>query len=545
MADKYVIAAWRFEQIAPFLDSSLDLASRSKAMRERCSHRVIWPMSDAHERQGRPPKNKPIPRSTIYRWVKLFEKHGYKGLFPKRREDQGQARQPGLEDWIPYAIALLYEQPYRSLTQLEAYLSLEFQDYDIGRSTLNRHLRAHAAYEGIAHLRTGKKSRLRDLYEASHAHECWQLDGKGPFRVYLKGGGSLHVHVLSVLDDFSRAILACVVALAENTEATVKVFKKAVLRWGLADRFQFDRGSAFDSKLFRGGIAQLGVHRNFITSKSPEWDGKVEAYHRSLERWFVKELRAQEVIDLQHLQQLLDAMIALLYNPHHHRSISTSPEKRLAGEISARRVSAEDLTQAFFLSTQAKSHPKTGQVNLPNGSFRVPLPFAGQRLDFRYDPVSAQRAVLLTRDGREIALQPFKTKPLPPARPPRGQEKRGTGQLQKLLDVWQGKERPLAQPGFGLPEVFAHLGSLLERQVPENEREAREILAFYRTHGPLPREPFERACRLTKEALGPGRPLTAYLQDLVRQIEASARDAESKRDDAADDATDDAAEDAS
>jgi transposase InsO family protein len=526
VADSYEIAAWRFEQIAPFLDPSLDPARRRNAMQERCRHRVTWPMSEARRRRGEPPKEKPIARSTLHRWVKAFEKRGYAGLFPKRRQDRGQGRRPGLEDWIPYALGLLYEQPHRSLTQLETYLRLEFSDYDLGRSTLNRHLKAHAAYAGIAHLRTGQKSRLRDLYEANHPHECWQLDGKGPFRVYLKGGGSLHVHVLSVLDDFTRAILACVVALAEDTEATVQVFKKAVLRWGLADRFQFDRGSAFDSQVFRHGIAQLGVHRNYIKPRNPEADGKIEAYHRSLERWFVRELRAQEVVDLDHLQDLLEALIALLYNRHRHRSIRTTPEKRLAGEISSRRVSAEDLAQAFFLSTTATSHRKTGQVKLPNGSFRVPRPYAGQRLDFRYDPVSSDRAVLLTRDGREIDLEAFRVKPLPPAHPPKNEEKCGTGQLQKLLDVWQGKERPLAQPGFGLPEVFAHLGSLLGRTVPEHEREAREILAFYHRHGPLPREPFERACRRTKEALGPGRPLTAYLEDLARQIEADARDEE-------------------
>lgn len=524
MADKYEIAAWRFEQIAPFLDPSLDRASRQAAMRERCRQRVTWPMSPTHEREGRPPKEKPIPRSTLHRWVKLFEKDGYAGLFPKRRQDQGQARRPGLEDWIPYAVALLYEQPHRTLTQLEAYLRVTFADYDLGRSTLDRHLRAHPAYQGIAQLRTGQKSRLRDLYEANHPHECWQLDGKGPFRVHLKNGGTVSVHVISVLDDFSRSILACLVAPAENIEVSVRVFEKAVLRWGLADRFQFDRGSAFDSKAFRHGIAQLGVHRNRVKAKAPEWQGKVESYHRCLQRWFVQELRAQEVVDLEHLQQLLEALVALLYNRHHHRAIGTTPEQRLAGQISARRVSAEDLARAFFLSAEATSHSKTGQVDLPNGSFRVPLAFAGHRHDFRYDPVSADRAVLLTRDGREIDLKPFQKKPLPSAHPPRNEEKRGTGQLQKLLDVWQGKERPLAQPGFGLPEVFAHLGTLLGRLVPEHEREAREILAFYRTYGPLPREPFARACRRTQEALGSGRPLAAYLQDLQRQVEADRRD---------------------
>ena len=280
MADEYEIAAWRFEQIAPFIDPSLDRASRREALRARCRHCVAWPMSETRRRQGEAPKTEPIPRSTLHRWAKAFEEHGYQGLFPKRRKDRGRARCAGLEIWIPYGIALLYEQPDRSLTQLDVYLRAEFPDYDLGRSTLDRHLRAHPAYGGIARLRSGKKSRLRSLYEANHPHECWQLDGKGPFRVHLKDGGSVSVHVLSVLDDYSRAILACVVALAENIEATIRVFQKAVLRWGLADRFQFDRGSAFDSKVFRHGIGQVGVHRNYVKAKSPEWQGLCAAQHR-------------------------------------------------------------------------------------------------------------------------------------------------------------------------------------------------------------------------------------------------------------------------
>jgi len=534
MADKYEIAAWRFEQIAPFLDAAMDVATRREAIRERCRHPVLWPLSRAKEKRGETPKNQPIPRNTLRRWLKAYTKDGFAGLYPKRRQDREQPRTPGLGIWIPYALGLLYEQPDRSLTQLEIYLQTEFKDYDIGRSTLNRHLLAHPAYSGIQALRSGKPTRLRGLYEASRPHECWQLDGKGPFRVHLKNGGVVSVHVLSVIDDFSRHLLASVVAYEEDTEATVRVFEKAVLRWGLADRFQFDRGSAFDSKLFRGGIAQLGVHRNFIKARSPEYDGKVEAYNRCLNRWFVKELKAQEVVDLEHLQQLLDAMVALLYNRHHHRSIGMTPEQRLAGALSSRRVSPEDLSQAFLISIQAKSHPKTGQVDLPNGSFRVPLPYAGGRCGFRYDPISPLRAVLLTPGGEEIDLEPFRIRPLPSATRT-DEERRGTGQLQKLLDLWQGKERPNAQPGFGLPEVFAHLGALLGRTVPEHEREAREILAFYRVHGPLPREPFERACRRTKAALGTGRPLRAYLEDLKRQIEAQARDAENDPEDETED----------
>lgn len=516
MSDPYEIAAWRFEQIAPLIDASLAPSQRRAALRERTRKALEWPGGEARTRRGQAPIKKPIPKSTLYRWLKAFREHGYLGLVPQPRRDRGHARRAGTAAWVGYAIGLLYEQPERSLTQLEVYLQLEFEDYQLSRSSLGRHLRAHPAFAGVEKLRRGNKSKLRGLYEAQHPHEGWQLDGKGPFPVRLTNGTRVAVHVLTILDDYSRDALGSVVALSESSHAAIRVFETTAAKWGLADRFQFDPGCAFESKAFRHGLAQLGIHRNAVKARSPEWQGKIEAYHRCLTRWFVHELAAQEVVDLDHLQQLLEAMVECLYNRHHHRELATTPEKRLAGRLSPRRVSQHDLERAFYAPTTAKSHPKTGEVRLPSGRFRVPSSYAGQRARFLYHPVHAHRAVLLTGEGRELELHPFAKQPLSAVKP--RTQAHGTGQLQKLLDRWRGQQRPNAQPGFGLPEIFAELASLLARPVPDSEREARTVLAFYRQHGPLPREPFRTACKRTQRALGQGRPLSAYLEHLERLI---------------------------
>lgn len=514
MPDPYEIATWRFEQIAPLIDPSLSRARRRAALRERVARRGARSTRDGAKDSK---TTKPVSRSTLFRWLAAYREHGYVGLLPKARGDRGLVRRAGTKAWVAYAIWLLYEQPDRSLSLLEVYLRVEFEGYTLARTTLRRHLRMHPAFAGIKALRSGKKSRLRDLYEADHPHECWQLDGKGPFPVRLMDGRRVHVHVLSIIDDHSRFVLAAVVATAEDVAASIAVFTKAVAKWGLADRFQYDRGSAFDSHAFRQGLACVGVHRNHVKRRSPEWQGKVEAYHRCLGQWFVVELRAQQVVDLEHLQQLLEAMLALVYNRHHHREIGATPEQKLANRIAPRRVSEHDLERAFFVATYARSDKKTGEVRLPTGIFRVPSSeYAGLRSRFLYHPTHEGRAVLVTRDGREIELQPFTRKPLSAVKP--RVEKRGTGQLQKLVDLWQGKERPNAQPGFGLPEVFATLGRLLGRDVPSSEREALTVVAFYRRHGPLARDAFVAACARTQARLGTGRPLSAWLDDLERQI---------------------------
>ena len=167
MANPYDVAARRFEHIAFLIDPSLDEAQRQAAWKERTAS---------------------IGRSTLYRWLADYRKLGYEGLLPKPRSDRGNARRAGTKAWIGYAIGLLYEQPSRSLLQLEIYLRAEFVDYSLSRTTLRRHLHAHPAYAGVEKLRSGKKAKLRDLYEANHAHEGWQLDGKGPFTVRFVDG---------------------------------------------------------------------------------------------------------------------------------------------------------------------------------------------------------------------------------------------------------------------------------------------------------------------------------------------------------------------
>jgi transposase InsO family protein len=519
MPDPYTVAAWRYEQIAPLLDPSLDAGARRALLRERIRTPVPWPGAEDRRRRGLAPRTKPVPKSTLYRWLARYQRDGYLGLLPKARHNRGKPRHASTGEWVHYAIALLYEQPQRSLHQLEVYLQLQFDDYALSRSTLGRHLGAHPAYGGIQRLRRGEKTKRRDRYQALYPHEGWQLDGKGPFWVRFVRLGRQPVHVLTILDDFSRYGLAARVAHAESATAAIEVFESAAAKWGLADRFQFDPGSAFESKAFRQGLAQLGVHRNAVKARSPEYQGKIEAYHRALVRWFVIELRAQQVIDLEHLQQLLEAMLALVYNRHYHRELGTTPEKRLAQRLSARRVSLHVIQRAFFVHTTAKTHPKTGEVQLPNARFRVPAPFAGSRQRFAYHPLHPQ-ALLLRTNGHELSLEPFTVKPLaavPPQAP-----RRGAGQLQKLLDRWT--ERPNAEPGFGLPEVFAQLGTLLERALPQSEREAHTVLAFYRAHGPLARTAFTTACARTGAALGTGRPLATYLEDLSRQIRAERAD---------------------
>jgi hypothetical protein len=131
-------------------------------------------------------------------------------------------------------------------------------------------------------------------------------------------------------------------------------------------------------------------------------------------------------------------------------------------------------------------------------------------------------------DVPPLVVDPTSERPLPVERaqvrpedaaPPSPRiERWGAGHLQALYDAWRGQRRPIAEAGFGLPELFALLEAAVGRAVPRSETEAARIHHVYRQIGPLPRRATETALAGIARRLGKGRPLDIYLDEFVRHV---------------------------
>jgi len=499
-------ALWRYEQIEDLLDESLSPHERRALLRRLTRAPVRWPSG----------AERTLSEATLYRWLRRYRARGIEGLKPRLRRDRGRRRRLKRKV-LDRAVTLLREEPRRSLTMLCELLRVELNAV-VSRSTLHRHLQAHPAYPGLRREAKGDLDRrLRRRFQAARGHEIWQGDSKGPFTVRFRGSRlEVQVHVLTIIDDFSRATLASAAVTTPDLRAAVLVLRAAARRWGLPDRFYADRASVFDSKAFRTGLAELGIHRIRSRPRNAAARGKIEAFHRILVMWFLRELRHQVVHDLDHLQRLLTGLLESLYMEHRHRGLRMSPRKALADRLSDRQVSSDRLLDAFLVRTRKKSHPKTGEVDLGKNLFKVPRELAGHHADFAYDPVEPDIAYLEKPDGKRIRLRPAVEKTT--ARPS-PTEKRGEGRLQAIYDHWKGRKLPQAEAGFGLPEIFSLLSKCLGRSVPREEAEARSIQDFYRTKGPLARKATEEALRKILSRLGPDRPLAMYLAALGSKIQ--------------------------
>ena len=510
--DPKQIALWRYELIAEALPPGLTRRERSKILRRISRTPVRWPTGATRR----------ISLATLYRWLRAYEAKGLDGLRPKPRKDKGKPKRRLPAEVVESALRHLEEDPEQPLTFLVAVLRAEFKGVKIPRSTLQRRLRAHPGYERVKRARTQRRRRGR--FVAPEPHQIWQTDAKGPFDVVLASGETIAVHVLSILDDATRAILAALVVLSPDLGAAVSAFVQAALRWGLPERLYADRASIFDSHAFRAGLADLGAHRIWTKSRNAQARGKIEAYHRVLAGWFVRRLIRQQVVDLAHLQQLLDGVIGGIYQKRRHRGIKIPPEDALAGRVSPRTVPPGRLHDAFLQETRKKAHRTTGEVELQDATWLVPDPLRGKRLLFLLDPTQAAPPLVVEPGTerrlpvRRAAVRPEDLEAAPESGLTPEPERWGAGPLQTIYDDWAGQRRPIAEPGFGLPELYTLLAEAAGRVVPTSDREAALVQRFYRQHGPLPRAATEAAFAALAADLGTQRAIKSYLDALAARI---------------------------
>ena len=263
-------ACWRFEQISPLLEPQLTPSERRRMIEEMGRVYVPWPSG----------REAPIPRSTIYRWLKAYQKDGrVESLMRTQRERESKAIEP---EWVQHALALLEEEAKRSLFFLGIQIKHRFGlDQAPSRASLHRALVKEPRYIKLKR-RAGGERKLRRRFVARKPHDIWHADAKGAFMVRFTDGTRLKVLVLTMLDDATRFVLAALVVKSESLAAVVATFRAAAARWGLPVKFYADRGSAYDSDAFRKGLAILGCHRINTKVRNPSAHGKIEAYHRVL-----------------------------------------------------------------------------------------------------------------------------------------------------------------------------------------------------------------------------------------------------------------------
>jgi len=223
-----------------------------------------------------------LPVATYYRWKKNFRLKGMEGLRDTSSANKERVWNKVLteeKDKI-FEIAMLYpEWPSR---QIACWIS-DNCGFTVSESTVYRVLKGKGWIKG----KTDKTFPASKEYmiKTRKPDEQWQTDAT---YLFVKNWG--WYYLISVLDDFSRRILAWRLQVSMDAEAFSEVVeeacKEAKLEYAPIEakevvRLVTDRGAALISKPFGDYLEARGIGHILASPYHPQTNGKIERFHRS------------------------------------------------------------------------------------------------------------------------------------------------------------------------------------------------------------------------------------------------------------------------
>ncbi len=123
-------------------------------------------------------------------------------------------------------------------------------------------------------------------FQASRRHQYWTVDVRY-LDMHQLGGGM--IYVISILENFSRAVLASAVSRSQDLTAYLMVLYGAIRQHGSPEALVSDSGSIFKAKEALRIYAALGIRKEQIDKKQP-WQSYIETHfnvQRRMADWHV------------------------------------------------------------------------------------------------------------------------------------------------------------------------------------------------------------------------------------------------------------------
>ena len=155
--------------------------------------------------------------------------------------------------------------------------------FSVSESTVYRILRREGLVKSPEmQLKAGKEYHGK----TTGPHQMWATDAS-----YFKVIGWVYYYMVTVMDDYSRFIIAHKLQRDMTSDSFIEVVQDAVDRTGMtevpvADRTKLlsDNGSGYVSRAFGDYLRLVGIRHILATPYHPQTNGKLERYHQTIKR---------------------------------------------------------------------------------------------------------------------------------------------------------------------------------------------------------------------------------------------------------------------
>jgi putative transposase len=256
-----------------------------------------------------------VPRSTYYRW--------------RSQQRQGKLGASSQDARIPWnrlssdeearVLATASKDPDLSSRQLAAWIT-DHQGFSVSEATVYRILRrAGRVKSPEMKLLAGKEYHRK----TTGPHQLWATDAS-----YFRVVGWGYYYLVTVMDDYSRFVLAWKLQTDLSTDSLIEVVQLAVAATGMTEVLVEDRtsllrdnGSGYVSRAFRDYLHLVGIHHILASPFHPQTNGKLERYHQSIK---------QEVDQLPYempaaLEQAIAELVDYYNYRRYHKALGNVP----------------------------------------------------------------------------------------------------------------------------------------------------------------------------------------------------------------------------
>ena len=281
-----------------------------------------------------------VPKSTYYRWL------------TREQRCQGLENQPGggLAPWNRLSqpeeqavLTVARRAPELSCRQLAAWIT-DNQGFSVSESTVYRILRREGLVKSPKmQLKAGKEYHRK----TTGPNQMWATDAS-----YFRVVGWGYYYLVTVMDDFSRFILAHKLQEDMTTDSLIEVVQETIDTTGMDDvpvqdrtKLLSDNGSGYVSRAFREYLQQVGIRHILASPFHPQTNGKLERYHRALKT----EVNQVPYEVVQDLEGAIGAFVDFYNHRRYHKALgNVTPANVLQGHREAILARRKEVQKATF-----------------------------------------------------------------------------------------------------------------------------------------------------------------------------------------------------
>jgi putative transposase len=312
-----------------------------------------------------------VSRKRVHAILRRFAQEQFAGL-----EDKSHARTDLRKVNIQtiQEIKKLSENPLLGAYRVSA--ALEQMGIKLSRATCGRYLSINRS---LYHLQMPRRPRPKAEmpFRAERRHHIWSVDIR-----YLdmhRLSGVEVVYCISILENFSRAILASAISVRQDTEAFFAVFYAAVRKYGVPEILVSDNGSVFISHDTRRVCAQLGIEKKEIKKGRP-YQNYIEAafgVQRRMADWNFEKAHTREDLLAAQDKWMRDCNFQR-HMAHEERQDGSHSPAEVLGWIKGAQPEPALVHQAFSAVCETRRLNKAGFAKFRNWSLYGERGLAGE-----------------------------------------------------------------------------------------------------------------------------------------------------------------------